>query len=253
MPTSISTHFLPTLFEPADLRGGTAVVIDVLRASTTICHALAAGASAVIPCAEVDEALRLKTELAAENPILGGERDGKMIEGFDLDNSPLVYTPESVAGRTVLFTTTNGTRALLRCRQSERVLLGTFNNLAAVVNAVQETAWPVHLVCAGTKGKITAEDILFAGAVICGLGYDTGSPDLTDDQSRMALDFYLTNSDNRIHEALRSSLGGRNCLSLGFDADVDRAAERNRFDLLPCYSPSTGRITIDESLDGGKL
>ena len=109
MRREIFTHFLPNLFDSAELRGGMAVVIDVLRASTTICHALAAGATAVLPCGEVEEALRLKQELAVENPVLGGEREGKLIDGFDLDNSPFRYTPENVAGRAVVFTTTNGT------------------------------------------------------------------------------------------------------------------------------------------------
>lgn len=246
MPRDVFTHFLPTLFEPAELRGGTAVVIDVLRASTTICHALAAGANAVVPCGEVDEALRLKRELAGENPILGGERDGKLIDGFDLDNSPFRYTPETVAGRTVIFTTTNGTRALLRCAEADRIVLGTFNNLAAVVNAVLQSAGPVHLVCAGTRGRITAEDVLFAGAVLDGLGREIDRRRFGDDESRIALDFYLANAGGTILETLRGSLGGRNCLALGFDNDVARAAEFNRFDLLPCFSSQTGRITLGE-------
>jgi 2-phosphosulfolactate phosphatase len=241
----VFTHFLPTLFEPAELRGGTAVVIDVLRASTTICHALAAGANAVVPCGEVDDALRLKRELAGENPVLGGERDGKLIDGFDLDNSPFRYTPETVAGRTVIFTTTNGTRALLRCEQAKRIVLGTFNNLAAVIQGVLATAGPVHLVCAGTRGRITAEDVLFAGAVIDGLGCEIERCRFPDDQSRIALDFFTANTGNGVLETLRGSLGGRNCLALGFDADVARAAELNRFQLLPCYSPRAGRITRD--------
>jgi 2-phosphosulfolactate phosphatase len=239
----IFTHFLPALFDPAELRGGTAVVIDVLRASTTICHALAAGATAVVPCMEIDDALRLKRGLADEGPVLGGEREGQQIDGFDLDNSPFRYTPETVAGRTVVFTTTNGTRALLRCTEAERIVLGTFNNLTAVVRAVFESPGPVHLVCAGTRGAITAEDVLFAGAVMEGLGCEVERCRFADDQSRIALDFYLANAEDGVLETLRGSLGGRNCLSLGFDADVTRAAELDRFDLLPCYSPRTRRIT----------
>jgi 2-phosphosulfolactate phosphatase len=246
MAREIVTHFLPTLFDPAELRGGTAVVIDVLRASTTICHALAAGATAVVPCLEVDDALRLKRELTDEHPVLGGERDGTQIDGFDLDNSPFRYTPETVAGRTVVFTTTNGTRALLRSAEAERIVLGTFNNRGAVVAAVLESPGPVHLVCAGTRGRITAEDVLFAGAVIDGLGCEIERCRFADDESRIALESYLANAPDGIVPALRGSLGGRNCLSLGFEADVARAAELDRFDLLPCFSPRTGRITAVE-------
>src|SRR5437868_6038312 len=123
MPGRLSVHFLPALADPEELRDATAVVIDLLRASTTICYALAAGAREVIPCLEVDDARRTAADLAASPPVLGGERKGIRIEGFDLGNSPDEYRPDTVGGRTVVFTTTNGTAAMQRCRPARRVLI----------------------------------------------------------------------------------------------------------------------------------
>lgn len=243
MRREIRTCFLPTLFEPADLRGGTAVVIDVLRAATTVCHALAAGARSVVPVAEVEAARQLAAELQIENTVLGGEREGKQIDGFDLDNSPLQYTPERVGDRTVVFTTTNGTRALQRCVEADRVLLGTFNNLSAVVRAVRRSAGTVHLVCSGTRGQVTAEDVLFAGAVLDALGLEIERFRFAGDETGIALDYYLLNAQDALLQALQESLGGRNVIALGLNADVERAAEIDRFDFVPEYDPATGRIT----------
>src|SRR5438132_10850132 len=106
------------------------VVIDVLRAAPTIFQALAAGATEVVPCLEVEEAKKIAVQIA-RSAILGGERGGKQIPDFDLGNSPAEYTPERVAGKTVVFTTTNGTRAMLRCEAARRVLIAAFTNLSA--------------------------------------------------------------------------------------------------------------------------
>ncbi len=163
MPQSVFVHWLPTLFVPEDLRGGVAVVIDVLRASTTMSQALFAEANAVIPCGEVAEAQERAANLPGGSFLLGGERGGVKIPGFDLGNSPAEYTPERVAGRTIVFSTTNGTRALKRCEQADQILIGCFANLDAVAKAVGKTGLPAHLVCAGTDGVLSAEDVLCAG------------------------------------------------------------------------------------------
>src|SRR5262245_43573743 len=107
----VNVHLLPQLAPPGCLAGGLAVVIDVLRASTTIVHALAAGCTDVRPCLEVDEARALADGMRAGKVVLGGERDGVSLTGFDLGNSPREYTAQSCKDRSVVLTTTNGTRA----------------------------------------------------------------------------------------------------------------------------------------------
>lgn len=264
MPITIHTHLLPQLFEPHELQNSTAIVIDVLRASTTICHALAANANVVIPCQDVDETRRLAEQLreAGEPIVLGGERHRQLIDGFDLDNSPFNYTPETVSGKTVLFTTTNGTNALARAAQADQLFIGTFNNLTAIVQQLlgdnktnsNQNNNTVHLVCAGTDGKITGEDILFAGAVIEQLFNTNPDTIQQDDSTRLAHRFFKTATaatnhlQQTIHHELQKTLGGRNLINSKMNADIERAAEIDRFHFAPRYSPQTNRITITNDI-----
>jgi len=264
MTREVRVHLLPSLFEPEDLRGGIAVVIDVLRASTTIIHALAHGAKCVVPCFTVDEARKAASVLArgaersptvadtacgvasCDEVLLGGERDGVLIPGFDLDNNPFAYTEEVVKDKTIVFTTTNGTAALHRAAMADRVLIGAFINLRAVANVLSTDDHRVHLVCAGTRGKITAEDVLCAGAMVDRLqaaDQDTSSWRYNDE---LLIATRLYAADRRdpkaLRELVRLSDGGRNCIRLGFDNQVDRAATFDLFDIVPEYEHATGRI-----------
>ena len=148
-----------------DLRGGIAVVIDLLRATTTIIAGLAGGARSVLPCGDIETAKRVAAGFPVGSVLLGGERGGVRIEGFDLDNSPLAYTAERVGGKIIVFTTTNGTAALLRSQAADRVLVGSLVNRRAVARAIAADDSSVHVVCAGTDGHVTAEDVLAAGAI----------------------------------------------------------------------------------------
>ena len=161
MLTSLAVHFLPVLVTPEELAAGDVVMIDVLRASTTITQALVSKATAVIPCREVEEARQTAGGLPPKTAVLGGERGGLPIPGFDIGNSPAEYTPATVQGKLVVFTTTNGTLALLQCRAAARVLIGSFVNLSAVIDKLNGDR-PIHLLCAGTRGRITREDVLSA-------------------------------------------------------------------------------------------
>lgn len=245
MTSAVHVHLLPKLFEPETLQGGVAVVIDVLRASTTIIHALAAQAPSVIPCGEVEIARTVAQELPAGTVLLGGERHGERIAGFDLDNSPLKYLPEVLAGKTLVFTTTNGTRALERCQLAARVLIGAFANRRAIIETLVADGRPVHLVCAGTDGYITAEDVLFAGSIAQAVRERRGDRSIPDDETQLALALWQSTGDDpsRIRQVLRDSRGGLNLLELGFDPDIDRSATCDLFTLVPDYDLTTNVIT----------
>ncbi len=251
MSREVKVHLLPVLFEPEDVRSGVAVIIDVLRASTTITHALAHGARRVIPCAEVDEARQIARNTSAGEILLGGEREGLLIDGFHLDNNPFAYSADVVVGKTIVFTTSNGTRALLRAAGADRVLIGSFVNLQAVVNVLAADSRPIHLVCAGTKGKITIEDSLCAGAIVNRLLAATGELESqwADDQLRMALGLYRSESASAdtFRRAMRSGYGGRNCLRLGFEDQIERAGTSDLFDIVPEYDPTTSDIRLLKS------
>jgi 2-phosphosulfolactate phosphatase len=160
------------------LAGVTAVVLDVVRASTTIVAALAGGARAVVPVATPDEARALGRQGGPTPVLIGGERGGAPPPGFDCGNSPAEYTPDRVRGRTVVFTTTNGTRALLALAGARRIGVGGFVNAAAVVSWAAAEPGDILLVCAGERGRFCLEDAVCAGLLVSRLAPDGGG--LTD-------------------------------------------------------------------------
>ena len=249
MSRRVCVHLLPELFEPEDLRGAVAVVIDVLRASTTIISALAAGASAVIPVGTVDEAQRIVQQFPSGTALLGGERGGMKIPGFDLGNSPDEYVPDRVGSQTIVFTTTNGTKALLRTKQAHRVFIGAFVNIEALVAALQQDNTPIHLICAGSDGQVTREDVLFAGEVVRRLA---GKFELND-AARIALDVSAQGASDAILTALQDSLGGANLRALGHDADIAFSAKLDQFACVPELSISDWRIVLPPSMTGEPL
>jgi 2-phosphosulfolactate phosphatase len=244
MKRSLRVHLLPALLEPGELAGGVAVVIDVLRATTTMIHALAAGASRVVPCGEIDEARQIAAGLPAGTTLLGGERGGLRIPGFDLGNSPAEYAPAIVAGKTIVMTTTNGTRALLRVREARRVLVAAFANLNAVVGFLVAETGPIHIVCAGTDGAVTLEDVLCAGCIVEGLQRAVSDLDLTDDSAALALNLSETRASHydRFLAVLRAGRGGGNLIENGLEDDISVAARWDVADLVPELSREPWQI-----------
>lgn len=250
----LRVHELPSHVEPAELTGSTVVVIDMLRASSTICFALAAGAKCVVPVLEIDEARQLAEQLGRQHVILGGERRGKIIEGFDLGNSPSEYASERVAGKTALFTTTNGTRALAHAREADHVLVGCVVNRAAIAQRVQ-FASRVDILCAGTDGEVTGEDILAAGAIIERLTRDSPRNRLrlneaASDAHRQWQELLerATVSNRSIVEelivALRDTRGGVNLIGAGHQADLADCAQLDSLDVVPELNRTTNQITL---------
>lgn len=238
----IVTHVLQQLLDPQQAVGDIAVMIDILRASSTMTTALANGAKAVIPCETIEQALSLK-ETSYPDGLLGGERGGIRIEGFDLSNSPADYSAEVVAEKPILFTTTNGTKALQRCRLAREVLIGCFLNRAALVAHLANQQGTVHLVCAGTDGELTLEDCLFAGAVTQAL-LEGGDADC-DDASRLCLSLYqrAAESPEGILEQMLVSQGGRNLTRLQMQPDVQTCSRLDQLDLVPAWNIAANQIT----------
>jgi 2-phosphosulfolactate phosphatase len=226
----VNVHLTPHLVDPVRLAGGVAVVADILRATTTIVYALGAGCRSVRPVAEVDEARRLAIAQPSDRFLLAGERDGRPLPGFDFGNSPSEFTADRCRGATLLLTTTNGTRALLRAAAAERVLVGSFANFSAVCEQLAREFRPIHVVCAGEVGTFSLEDTLFAGAVVksvCEIG-----PARLNDGARVAADSFARCGDN-LEAALAVGSGGSRLRELGYDDDIRAAARVDAFALVP--------------------
>jgi 2-phosphosulfolactate phosphatase len=253
--------------------------MDVLRASTTMITALEAGAREVIPCLEVEEARAAAAEFLPGEVLLGGERHGLRIDGFDLGNSPAEYTPDVVAGKTLIFTTTNGTRALGRCRLAKRVLVGAFVNATAVVQELLG-ADRIFLMCAGTEGKLSRDDLLLAGFLVDRLQRQGGAIYQLNVQAadarkewlsafpkpttRRGLSQFSGTTRSMVNEngtvpfgsalepttlarQLRDSLGGRNLVEIGMESDILAAAQVDRFARVPELTPDHRRVRLNPS------
>jgi 2-phosphosulfolactate phosphatase len=200
-----------------DLSDTVCVVFDILRATTSMITALANGAEAILPVAEISEALVLKQKNS--NLLLAGEREGLRIRAdltgsidFDLGNSPREFTAEKVSGRTIVMTTTNGTRALRACAGARMVLVSSFLNLRATTNWILERK-PAHLiiVCSGTHDEPALEDILAAGA-LCEKVWSNYAGGHVSDGAEIARRIYpLLQFD--LMDAMKSSRNGRRLLA----------------------------------------
>jgi 2-phosphosulfolactate phosphatase len=226
----VQVHLLPELAPPGRLTGGIAVVIDVLRATTTIVYALAAGCREIRPCAEVDEARRLADALPAGKVLLGGERGGQLVPGFDLGNSPRDYTSKLCSGQTLVFTTTNGTRALARAAEGERVLVAAFVNFSAVCEQLRQDRRPVHILCAGYESEPALDDTLLAGALVDCL-CDEHDVRLND-SARLAWDAF-ENQSQILPGAFEISRSGAHLISIGYGDDLAAALDIDKFTLVP--------------------
>ena len=250
----LEVHYLPQFVAESDLADTTVVVVDLLRASTTICQALASGATCVVPCLEVDETFTKAQNYDRSEVLLGGERGGQIIAGFDLGNSPADYTPDQVFGKTVLFTTTNGTRALAHARLATKILVGCVLNRAALVESIAADD-QIHILCAGTNGQVTREDNLAAGAILDELLQQTAKDhwqlnEWAEAAHREWQELLTAARANRhsvsqqFAQELRDTTGGKNLLALGYDTDLETCAQLDTLYVVPRLNPHNGQIYL---------
>jgi 2-phosphosulfolactate phosphatase len=237
----VRVYLLPELAPPERLRDGVAVVVDVLRATTSIVHALAAGCTSVRPCVGVDEARSLADGMRAGRVLLAGERGGEPIPGFDLGNSPRGFTARTCRDVNVVLTTTNGTKALLRCTPAARTLIAAFVNYSAICEQLRHEKRPVSIVCAGTDGDVTLEDTLLAGALVDFLT-EVGGARLNDG-ARLAWDCFETHGCC-LHAALELSQGAQGLKRLGYSDDIQDAAQVDEFALVPELRVDPPRVEV---------
>ncbi len=240
-PPTFHLHLLPAHAHASAFDGDAVVIIDILRASTTITHALAAGASCIELCRSPEAALDAARALPASTRVVGGERGGLPPPGFDLGNSPAAYDAPRVAGRTVFFTTTNGTAAALHAAGAARRCFGCFANLSATVKWAMAGTSPTHLLCAGTDGRLSLDDVLFAGAVAERF-LTAGVTPADADMAALCLAPWRDSHRTGLHEALRATRGGRGLEALGLGADIELASRIDTSTVVGECLPGTARV-----------
>ena len=238
--TVLDVALLPSLIEPETLEGRTVVVVDVLRATTTIIHSLYNGGVQVLPHPSIESA-RAAHDAHDGPSLLGGERRGRIVNGFHHGNSPVEYTPEIIAGKTLNLATTNGTVAMEQCRHAKRVLIGAMINLGAVARLVENEPL-VTVLCSGTDRFITSEDVIFAGALLERLIENRKSArkstgQLTDNAS-IAFNHWqntkrAVDSGIPLADFFRNARGGINLVKIGHDRDIVFAAEVDTVPVVP--------------------
>ncbi len=251
MPATLEVLFSPAEFEALrhrDLSQTTCVVFDVLRATSSMVTALGNGATAIIPVAEISEALALRSR--QPDLLLAGERNGLRIRGdltggvdFDFGNSPREFIHERVRRKTIVMTTTNGTRALRACINSSAIFVGAFLNLTALTAAIRESV-PRNLlvICSGTHEESSYEDTLGAGALCDGLWplYEAGA---VADSAQIARQLFLSER-NDLTSAIQRARNGRRLLTIpDLAADVPLCLQTGIIPLVPRLN-ADGRVTV---------
>jgi len=229
--TEVITLLTPSELVGIDLRGGVAIVIDVLRGSSTITEALKNGASKIIPAGEIEEARALADEWPTGEYLLCAERNAIRVDGFNLGNSPFEYDPETVSGKDLIYSSTNCSKALIASYEADRVLVGTFNNISAVMESVGMVN-RVFLICAGKMGRFALEDTVCAGMFVNEFLRDTSHEVALNDASRVAkllFDFYHRD----ILKLLRESAHGNYLLTLGLDRDLEFVGQVDSERIVP--------------------
>jgi 2-phosphosulfolactate phosphatase len=229
--TEVLTLFTPSELVGIDLRGSVAIVIDVLRGSSTIIQALKNGASRIIPASEIEDARAIADEWPTGEYLLCAERNAIKVDGFNLGNSPFEYSAAAVSGKDLIYSSTNCSKALLASYAADRVVVGSFNNLAAVM-ASAGAASRIFLVCAGKMGRFALEDTVCAGMFVNEFLRDTGREVALNDASRVAkllFDYYHRD----LLKLLRESSHGNYLLSLGLEKDLEFVAQVDSERIVP--------------------
>lgn len=223
----VDVLLLPSYATPESFAGRSVVVFDVLRATTTMTAALAAGVQEIRVFPDTAAVRQTAGEISLHPaPLLCGEEKCLAPAGFDLGNSPGAFSQE-YAGRTLFMSTTNGTRAILAAQDAAQLFVGALVNASAVAAVLADMGLDVTLLCAGTNGRVAIEDVIGAGAVLSALNREIATVPGSD-TARMAIRLFES-SRNDLRSALAEGDGGRNVIAAGLGEDIDFAATVDRF------------------------
>ena len=214
----VDAVFFPSELKPSHLADRVVVVLDVLRATTTMAAALAAGVREIFVYPDIESVNQAKMRMPGA--LACGEQQCLKPEGFDLGNSPGDFGEQHI-GKKLLMCTTNGTKAILAARGAARVFIGAIVNAKAVASKVRELGKDVTLLCAGTNGELAMEDVIGAGIIAASLGEIEAT-----DAALMSRELYLACRDDLVR-VLRSTAGGQNIIRANLEKDIEFAARIN--------------------------
>jgi len=221
----IDVCLTPELLHLCETENKNVVVIDILRASSSITTALAHGIARIKPVAGLEECRALKKQ----GFIIAGERDGKKADGFDLGNSPFDYMDRSLAGKTIAMTTTNGTMAISKSKDAAKVIIGSFLNKKAVVDELLRGQNDILLLCAGWKGRFSLEDTLFAGAVVKDLGHDFQ----VDHDAALAARYLYDGTGSNLPAVVENASHAQRLKGLNIQKDMAFCLTFDKYDVVP--------------------
>jgi len=220
--------------------GKTTVVIDVLRASSTIVAALNNGAREVVPVASVEFAVKVSGGMFGGQTLLGGERNTKKIEGFALGNSPLEYTPEIVKGKTIILYTTNGSKAIVKAKFSENLFVCSFLNLESIAHHLYKLNKDVEILCSGRNSYYSMEDSICAGRLTAEVQKLKEDVELSD-SAKACLSLHKSFGKN-ILKMLKESEHGKILLENGFEEDLNFCSRLNSSEIIPYFSANVLKV-----------
>lgn len=242
---------LDVLFSPVQadelyFTGKTTIVIDVLRASTTITTALSNGAKEVVPVGTVEFAVKVSGGIFGGQTLLGGERNTKKIEGFALGNSPSEYKKEIVSGKSIVFYSTNGSRAIVKAKYSANLFICSFNNLVTLAKHLKKLNEDVIILCSGNNNFFSLEDSVCAGMLVNELVTENKKDELTD-AARSAIALFKSFGKN-ILKMLNETDHGRLLIENGFKDDLKMCAELDSTEVIPVYKGNVLKV-LNEAIN----
>lgn len=229
--------------------GRAAVVIDVLRATSVMVTALCHGAARILPVVDVDRAEAL-ARARMPRPLLGGERGGVKLPGFDLSNSPAEYTADRVAGREIVISTTNGTRAIDLAAGADKLFLACYGNVSAAAEALWARGQDAVILCAGTAGRFSLDDVLCAGALIDALA--ARGPLALEDVGQACLMCYRGCAGREL-EALASCAHAAKLRRIGYGEDIPLCFTKDVFRGVPVWQDGAIRLMENERCEDAEI
>jgi 2-phosphosulfolactate phosphatase len=237
----IDIQLLPIRPDPASLSNRSVVVLDILRATSVIVHALSQGAKEFIPVLSVEEAFDTKKKFPPGTTFLGGEKDTQPIEGFDLGNSPREYLSERIGGKRIILRTTNGTQAFHLIAPAREVMVGSFFNIEATARRCVELNLDLLIFPSGDEGRFSIEDTVCGGMIIDRIVNMRGEDVILTDASNAARILFKRFENNPV-EAFRLSHHGNKLVRLGRGDDLPYCARTNIVELVPVFRDGIIRL-----------